>query len=274
VNIDRHEGCNDNGYYFTIFKECENNTFWHAFEVKPVAAAVAKDKKLHQFFIEVLKCMYSKADISGWWDGGMGYADYMLDEEISNYNDNYPEDDDEDDEFRRVDDFNEMLAAQRSYSTGEAKRYEDLIRNCKFVKPEDLARKLKRFDAKHPLVKWIGEAIEFLKLNGSVSDFVYDEMENDDGLKFDQQVNLVFDFEDAYSRMQGESLDAEAQGVGVQFPILNLPVTPNLKSLDFNEMEQRSKWPMELSKIYSSYQRVTDLYTPKDNDKHQNGYFA
>jgi hypothetical protein len=65
---------------------------------------------------------------------------------------------------------------------------------------------------------------EFMKYPGTQSDFIYYEMEHNgdvEGLRFDQQAAIIWDWDDYYTDMQEECLDAEANGCGIVEPILN-----------------------------------------------------
>jgi hypothetical protein len=267
VNIDKDD---ENGYYFTIYKECWSAGYWHAFEIKPVIRKLTRNKKLHDLFISVIKCMIAKADIGTWYDGGMGYAEYMLEEELGNWDDNHgSEDDTPAEQKKNMRAFQKASETLRNYQSGEVKDYEDIIRDTPFIAPEEILEVLNKLKSTSPIVHWMKIACHFLKLPGCINDFIYLECEDLEGLKYDQHVTIIWDWQDAYSDIQCECLDSEAQGLGVNEPTLNFPVTRNLKSLDLAEIEQRSEWPERLSHLFDAYQKMLIALKPKkkSNDK-------
>jgi hypothetical protein len=95
------------------------------------------------------------------------------------------------------------------------------------------------------------DACVFMDMPGSLNDFIY--YEETAGLKFDQQAAVIWSWDDHFTHMQEESLDAEASGLGITEPVLNFHITPESKKIDFDEFKKTTRWPLELTKLFHSY---------------------
>lgn len=260
-NVDR----NDDGYFFTIYDECYFAGYWHAFEIKPIIYHLRnRSPKLHDLFIEFIKCFMDKAGIMAWWNGGMGYAEYMLEEEINDW-DNYHGVDPEEDDKATAEAYESALKTFNNYSTGEAKYYQELITITKYRTPQSILKSLSRFDKRNKTVQWMKEVCEFLLLPGRVNDFTYPEMEEEQemGLSFDQQVAIIWDWKDEYTHQQEQSIDAEASGIGVCSPMINIGIMPFSKSIDLNGLKERCQWPKGLTKILDSQRDLINGFVKK-----------
>jgi len=252
-NVER----NDDGYYFVIYTECRFAGYWEAFEIKPIIYYLRKyNPKLHDLFIVFIRTFMNRAGIMSWYGGGMGYAEYALEEEIADWDNihGFDPDDESDDAKENFEAFQKASATWNDYQHGEAKHYEELIKNATGSTPESLLKSLEKFNGRNPVVKWMKQVCRFLKLPGRMDDFIYSEYEeeNETGLRFDQQVAVIWDWDDAYTAQQEESLEAEANGIGICQPMINMGIMPYSKKIDFEDLKARCNWPMELTKIFES----------------------
>jgi hypothetical protein len=196
--------------------------------------------------------------IMGWWDGGMGYADYMLEEKIENWEFEYG------DEFENADELNKARETLESYKNGEVHRYEELIRESKFLPLKKLAKAIEPYKRTN-LGKLMLAGCEFMEHPGTMNDFIYYEFQNErgEGLSVDQQSAVIWDWDDAYTDIQEECLDAEAQGCGVIEPILNFSFNRNLKKFVLEDFEKRTKWPKALTEYFFKHRDYVESIKPK-----------
>lgn len=255
LNIDDNEL---DGYYFTIYKTVDFEEWWHAFEIKHIVKKLKHNKPLHDLFLCYIKTFMSHTGIMGWWDGGMGYADFMLEERIENWEFEYG------DEFENEQELNNAKAALESYKTGEAYQYEQLIRKSRVLPLKKLQKAIEPYK-RSGIGKLMMEGCTFLEQPGTINDFIYSEfeMEQGEGLRVDQQAAVIWDWDDAYTDMQEECLDAEAQGCGVIAPILNFSFNKHLKSFDKENFEKRAGWPKALTDFFSKHQDYVNAIKPK-----------
>lgn len=265
-NIDRgHDG----SYYFSIYSVCPFPEYWHCFEVAPVLRRLRKiNKKLHDTFIIFLSCFMKHTGISGWWNGGMGYAEYQLEEELNAWDEYHTDDDtDEDAEGSNNANYNAAVETYESYKNGEAHEYAVLIKKTKAISTEHLLKKLQRFNSRNPLVVWMKEVCDFMKMPYCVQDFYYDEiMEDGEGLEFDQQVSIVWDFDDAYSSCQKSSIDSVASCCGVYPPIASIALTDVSKELDLDWLKNAAAWTEKLTNLYDSFNSILNKSYKKIKD--------
>jgi hypothetical protein len=254
-NVDKGQ----NGYYFTIYKYAPFDDYWHAFEIKSIGQRLWQtNKKLHALFILVIKCFKVSAGILCWWNGGCGYADYMFEEKIEDWENRY----EDDDEGTMLD---QAIETYLDYEIGEANEYKEAIRNADFIKPEILLKKLSAFDQRDKIVKWMIEVCKFCMLKGNIDDFIYHEQEEDgvEGLQFDQQAAIIWDWDDMFTDEQMECIDSEAQACGVLAPLLNFHFTKETREFDHNAFMTALEWPAELSKLFRATNTLIELIKPK-----------
>ena len=242
-NIDR----DDEGYYFTIYDDCYFANCWHAFEIKNIVEKLYKEnRRLHDLFIIFLRSFKMHTEIEGWWDDGMGFCEEWMEERLLNW--------EEGDEEK-----NEFEATLKSYRTGDPKKYEKLIRNAKTLSPDALLKRLSQFDQKNDIIKWMSDTCAFLKKPGCMHDFIYYDVEgsNDmEGLRFSDQVTIIWSWDDAYTGMQEESIDMQAQRFGINPPVINLAIRKKNTSIDLDDLRDRCMWPAALSKIWESNRKI------------------
>lgn len=258
-NVDR-TGQGD--YFFTIYDTASFPDFWHAFEVQPVVQYLAaKNKRLHDLFIQVIGTFVMRTGVDTWWNGGMGYAEYYLEEKIENWEDS---DGDEPESLERK---AKAMQDYENYKSGEAHKYERLITAVSPEPPEYFLHRLSRFDKKDPFVDWMHKACEFMMLPGEMRDFIYPEIHEeigDDGLTWDRQVTVIWDWNDEYTHCEEESIDATVQGCGVFPPLVNRAVTRYMKEpIDFEELNQIRNWPYDLSQLWHGYGNLVEITKKK-----------
>lgn len=259
VNIDYNAV---DGYYFTVYKYSPFDTYWHAFELKNIINKIKRNHQLHETFIRYIKAFMNYTGIDGWWNGGMGYADYMVEEKIENWDDGLGE------EFEDKKELNKAKADLQNYKTGIAKKYEKIITQSADRTPDELIQEIQPYKRSR-LGKLMLAGCEFIKHPGCLTDFIYYEFEeeNGEGLRFDQQAAIIWDWDDYYTDMQGESIDAEAQGCGILEPILNYHFTKRLKAFSKEEFEQRNKWPGVLNEMFNRHNAYVDYIKPPKKSK-------
>lgn len=242
-----------NGYYFTIYKECDFKEYWHAFEIQPVVHYLKKNKALHDLFISFIRSLMLYTDIQLWWQGTIAFADEWLEERIV-----YME---EEGEIEEPEDLEKAKSTLHSYKQGEAKKYQNLLTRAATFSPEQLLQKLQRFNARNKVVIWMKEACVFMQLPGNMSDFHYPEFIEDisdgEGLHFPDQASIIWAW-DEYATMAGEWMDDVANNCGVIPPLLNFHITTETKSFDFAEFDKRSGWPHELTIIQTKYNALVE----------------
>lgn len=262
-NIDR---TNEGEYFFTIFKEVDFPDYWHAFELKQIVKKLWRDnQKLHDLFIVLIKSFMTSAGICGWWNGGMGYADWQLEERIANWDDSYGDFDEGSKEHKEsMKAFASAVTTCKSYENGDPAEYQSLISKAKPRSADSLLKSLDRFSKRSPIVQWMIEVCEFMKLPGTIDDFTYPEMmEEHEGLHFDEQATVIWDWEDEYTAEQMEGMEATVQGCGEFPPILNMGIMPYSKKIDFDDLQKREAWPQKLSDLFKSMREVIKMITQK-----------
>jgi hypothetical protein len=260
VNIDHND---EDGYHFTVYQYAPFDCYWHAFEIKPIINKIKRNQKLHDLFIVYIKAFMNYTGIDGWWNGGMGYADYMLEEKIDNWENELGE------EFEDEKDLKKAMADLQCYKKGVAKQYEKSITNAAHCSPEKLIEKIEPYK-RSGLGKLMLAGCEFMKYQGTLTDFIYYELENEgdvQGLRFDQQASVIWDWDDYYTDMQEECLDSEANGCGIIEPILNYQFTKRLSKFSKEEFQHRLKWPEELSKIFTMHNEYVNSIKRKKRAK-------
>lgn len=262
MNIDR----DSDSYFFTLWVACPFPEFWHFFEIKYICQELIRtDRKLHDLFIIVIKTLISQADIISWWNGGLGYAECIIENQIEFWADNNGDDEES---------LKELEGTKKTYNDyehGVAKKYEGLIRSVDSRTPASLLRSLSRFNKKVPMVQWMIHACEFLNKPGSTQDFIYYEMEQDEGiegLRFEQQITLIWDLDDEYTKLEIEAMDAEVGNAGALPPVLNYRIGPECTSIDVAEMNERRLWAIKLSDLWREFEDINELI--KNDAKRQN----
>lgn len=269
-NIDYDDEAKE--YYFTVYKELEGNGGWMAFEIKPIVKKLERvdDIVLLRIFMNFLRSFIGKTGINLWCDCYGGYVDEVLQQEIENLEMEY--DEDEKDFYKRYRSAQECLwrykkggevyGIQQTIFKAETKTAEELIK--------DLDHYLK-YDSSYyrnkPIVLWLKEACEFMKLNGCIGDFIYEELfrnyYNEEGLRLEDQYTIIWDSQDAYTALTEQILDSTAQGCGVLSPFINYPIKKDTKHIDWIEFEERSKWIDKITPLWKSYDKLLDTLKPK-----------
>lgn len=257
LNVDyRH----DKGYHFTIFKEIETPCYWMTFEIKPIVKKLyITNIDLHEFFIIFLKSFMEYTKILNWYNGGLGYAEYAVEEHLEDWESfedefNTPE---EAEKERR-----KRLATVWQYQHGEVKKYQKYICEAKPIPVEELLLELSRFNKRNKIVQWMYEACEFLKIETNIWEFIYEEAFGEDrdgfeeGIRVEQQATIIWDSSDIYSVTEEETLEAESSAAGVQNAFLNIHITKDIKTIDWSTINEQTTWIDRLEKLNESYTKL------------------
>ncbi len=261
----------DDGYHFTIHKYCAFRDMWHVFEIRPVVQYLrAHDQRLHDLFCDFITYFHHRVGILTWWNGGLGYADYMMEENILNWEQNWPDPEEDEDSAKALD---QALEAHLHYSCGEVAEYRGrLEHHCGEYSSivTSILQTKKSGPITDDIINWMRAAIDFMKEPGCIDDYVYREYlyeEEIEGLMFVQQSAILWDEEDPYSRLEGECLDSTAQGCGIHPPQLYYHFTPHTQKFDLLELEQHLKWPARFSMLWERYAELTDRIRKTEKKK-------
>lgn len=264
MNVDK----DDDHYYFTIYKYIELPWRWHVFEIKPVVTYLKKvNPRLHDLFIFLIKAFVDLKDIPTWYNGGFGYAEYQLEQEIDDWESYH--DIDEDDAEQQ---FESAKKTWKEYQEGEAAEYKEILRRGSAKTPQWIANRLKQHNSRNPVVKWMKTACEWLQLPGFLGDFTYPELrENDDsyaeGLDLDQQIAIGWDLSDEYTACQEQSMDATASGVGVVPAFLTRHFSKHTREYSLEDLENRASWLLGITKVQKDYLEVVEVIGKKIKPK-------
>lgn len=263
VNVDR----DDSHYYFTIYRELEFSQYWHAFEIKPVVTYLKQyNKKLHDLFLILIYSFITKMDLGTWWNGGMQYAEYMAMD--PQWDDDFEDDDEE--QAREVEIAKRAEELQRYDKGGEAFEYEELIRHAGFSNPAGIRKAIRRLKSRNPVAKWMLKACDYMEEAVPMSNFVYEELSEDegwDGVKLEDQVTIVWDIDDAYTVMQDQANEANANGFGIMPPIQNYRFGKNTKHFDIDELNVQYRTLDGLTALHKAYDAMIDKIKPKAKKK-------
>lgn len=267
-NIDYDEEAKE--YYFTVYKELQGNGGWMAFEIKPIVKKLerVRDDRLWEIFMNFLRSFIGKTGIGLWCDCYGGHAEYALDEEINNLEDDF---DDEDSYYSRK--YAMQQCVQRYKKGGEVYRIQQIIFKAEtktadaLIEDLDYYLNLKLYRKNKAIAYWLKEACEFMKLNGCINDFIYDELfrnyYNEEGVRLEDQYTIIWDSQDEYTEFLEQILDSMAQGCGVVSPFINYPIKKDTKHIDWIEFEERSKWIDKITPLWKSYDKLLDTLKPK-----------
>lgn len=300
VNIDQHSRKGRSlGYHFTIYKE--DQTFsecWHFFEIKHVLAKLKKnDKKLHDFFIVFLASFIKKLNLPTYYNYGMDWgAMYLedhfygaqlrlktLSEQLKNLSkpieieigadvdDDIMDDRDEisiNEQIQEVEDhITTVKATITDYKEGEAANTAKLIKSVNVRSPQSLLNTLKGFPAQNKLVGFMKQACELMKKKATLADFCYEYADDvdGDGLRFDMQVAVIWDWHDHFSKYQMEGIDSMVQCAGVFYPTLHAQIVPDKFTLDKKAFMDSITWPKSLTELFTRFLKISSKLTNYDN---------
>lgn len=270
----------DDHYYFTFYIQCDFPNWWHAFEIFPIVEFLGKNNpKLHDLFIKFIAFMSTRLHIPTWYNGGMGYSEYYVEEqsdlEIWEDHNGPTEPDDaiskeqiaeakisKEKYERLLDDFN-------NYSAGVIKEYENFIRSG-WLPLERLKKELARYRSNKDLISWMKEMLEFMKEPGSMNDYHYAELmeeENYEGLSFDRQSAIIWNWNDSYTEIEMECIDSDANNIGIIPPIFHYHLSKNTKSLNMDRYIDWQSWPLRFSKLWEKYRDIVNGYRKKLKQK-------
>lgn len=261
-------------YYFTMYTPCDLPEMWHVFEVMPIAEYLSKKNiPLLKVYLSFIKYLSGRLGISTWYNGAYGYSDWALEEKLDLWESEFgslnladAEDEEQEKEIQEnIENYEETLDDFNSHEAGLVKEYQLMISESD-SNPDNIRRFLKHTRSKEPIVKFMREAMEFMEEPGCLNDFQCIELQQDDefeGLTLDRQFSIVWDWLDSFSRMEGECLDADVNGVGIVPPILYQYVTKHTKTLDMGKLHELLRWPMRLNNLWDKYSDVAKDYRIK-----------
>lgn len=251
-------------YMFVVHKPAEFAWTWPAFEIKYIVTELErKNPKLLSLFLAFMDSLINDCGIPGWWQFD---ESWRLEEQLLNMDMEY-EDINEEECIRHTRDLERTI---RLYKTGRANDYEDLLRTARNRSVSSLEKSLKKFSKRNPLVSWLYEALEFLKMDYSMHDFEYrpeGEEAYDEGLPFGEQSAVIWDWEDLYTNSITEMLDATAQGTGVLSPVAWGLIKPDCKAFNIEKLINAHRWPPALIKLQRSYNALLKKYYWKREEK-------
>jgi hypothetical protein len=257
-------------YYFTAFVDCSFPDWWHAIEIMPVIEDLRRNAPhLLELFLEFIAYLYKRLDMPTWWNGGMGYCEYMVDEQIECWEDNMGEIEAGPDASKQaIEDaklsklrYEDTLDAFNSYNAGEIKEYEKLLTDLHPDKKK-LASRINKSRSRHAIVSFMKEAMAFLEEPCFLSDYILHELHEENGgeqgLEFDRQVTLIWDWNDAYAAMEMDAIDVDVQNFGVMPPLLYRYYTNRTKEIpkDFTTLQT---WPSRFSKLWGKYRDMVEV---------------
>lgn len=270
VDFDR----NSEEYFFTIYKFCEFPWQWHAFEIKPIVYELRRCRKLFDLFFRFIRCFQSCLNIPFWFQGNMRYhtMEWVVDQELENLLEMEevldPEVDDVD---SHNEEFIELMTSIDSYFLGEAKYYENIIRNTPFHSPKKLLAELKQYKGWSPEVDFMKEALVLIDGSPSWDKYMYLDYYNEmgEGVVINDQIGVIWDCDDVITGHHGSFLDDEASNCGVMDPIISIEIRPTLKEFSIEKLKDAEKFPLQLSKLYSQYSRLVN-HIKEANAKRKN----
>lgn len=254
-------------YYFSAYVDCSFPDWWHAIEIMPVIEDIKRYcPNLLPLYIEFIAYFYKHLDIPTWWSGGMGYSEYMMEDQIDNWEDNMGNIEAEPGatESQKKDaklsllQYEDNLDTFNSYNAGEVKEYENILSGFHSDKKKLIAR-INKCRSNHPMVAFMKKAMLFMEEPISLDNYVFHEIKNDDaeGLDFDRQVTLIWDWNDPYTRMEMDAIDVDAQNYGIKPPLLHRYYTKYTKSIpDADQLAAMQTWPQRFSKLWIKYRDI------------------
>ena len=188
-------------------------------------------------------------DIEPWWQ----LMNYLFENMENEMYDN----DELDDDYKKG-----LQRELRLYKEGKAYWYQEQIRTAMPADTEEILSRIKHFK-KNPIVELIIEGCELVKQRFKWSDFAYVELNADEYsdvyLRLFYQYCVGWTYEGAAWEWHEEYINAEANE-GIQKPIANFKITPRIKSIDFNRLEQMRQFPDVLYSFFNNANRLLNEY--------------
>ena len=265
-NIDHDDNI---GYHFTIYKEVDEIGHWVTFEIKPIVEHLWKtNRKLHDLFLILINTFSASTGISSWYSGALSYADDFLEEKVLNYWEEYDEsyndgDTNEETLLRIASERQEAINTIEDYKNGNAAWYKNAIQTAGYIEPEEMLKKLSRFNQDNPVVIWMIDICKFMEYPGSMSEFIYESVESEyydnGGVRWEEQVSILWNIHDQYTATQEEYLDSESQGCGIVPPVLNMPITLHSKEINLENFIKKSEWVDHLECLEKSHSKLIEI---------------
>lgn len=265
-NIDMVDGT----YAPTVTCRCPMDWCWHIIEVLPVLRHIGRHNRAKQLYFNTLQLLAAQADIPTWWNGAYGWASEYFEWQIIREFDEYceihgiPEGKEQWDLKKKID------RCAQCYDKGAAKQVEQQIRaSARYTAGELYDRvSVTHFPGRlRPLKDWLMMACRFLKRPGCLSDFIYVMDDDQEGLRLDEQVAIIWHDGDFLTNLHTEYMDAEANGLGVMEPVLSHSFLPKHRSFDFEHFNKMREWPSLLDGLIDRHMIMVNNF----NNERTNG---
>lgn len=259
--VAHEDGC---GYCFNIYKRCTGHGFhWQAFSVKPVVKYwERKDPEMLDLYLLFIKNFKTHCQIETWMEGGFGFADpYMLEDNIQQLRDEYDADNPDLENTITIN-----LNCIADYKKkGEAYYYLNEINKNDIISFKKLKQLLFKCNKRNSLLAWMKQALVLIEMGAGLNDFDFmgdPEFEEQDGLRYADQVAIPWDEDDYISTEHNSFLDASAQGCGVYEPTLYKSFTKHDKKVkgSFEKLQSLESWPGLLCELNILYRKVLKSY--------------
>lgn len=277
VNIDEHynKKTGKQHFHFSVYNSAEFPAYWHFFEIKHVVNMLLKtNRKLHDLFIVFIRSFIHYCAIPTWFEGPMSNAEFILSDYVSELREIIKKEGEHEVKIslertgytleqmkKRLSDIEKSM---KEYATGQAQEYMQKLIKAKPVKPHYLLRSLKKFPGQNKLVKFMKNACELMKERVGIIDFCYQygNGPDEEGLNFDEQVTIIWDWSDHISATQGRNIDDAANGLGVFSPTLCARFMPSgTYDLDMDRFVKSLRWPKKFSALQVQFQEITERFT-------------
>lgn len=257
-------------YAPTLIYGCSMDWCWHIIEVKPVLKRIGRYRSIRSLYFNVLYLLAKKADIPTWWNGAFGWAEEYFEWRIIREFDEYCEIHGIDDDEERMDLRKRINQCAQCYESGDAKKAEKEIKASGTYGPQQLLDKV--LPCSFPgnlqgLKDWMLMACRFLLLPGALADFMYEMDEEQDGLRLDEQIAIIWEEGDFLTNLHTEYMDAEANGVGVREPVLSHHFLPKQKQFDFMHFNKMREWPRKLDNLIDGHMIMVNNFNNERTDK-------
>jgi hypothetical protein len=237
-NIDR----GDEGYFLTLFRECDFQPQWTVFPVGPTLLRLEKkNPSLHRLFLSFLRSFSQACTINCWYEGMMCNSLESLDDNVLQMEgDSSPE------EVMAIKD--ELTA----YRQGVPAQYAKKIRKSPKMSPAELQRAARRFKAGEPISNLIYQGAELMKPGYNLYDYCYPQAGEDDYscyLHLMDQAAIVWRIDDHLCGEHETYIDCDAQE-GIMPPVAYQRIDRKTKAGALDDLVKKSYWPGQLQDFF------------------------
>jgi hypothetical protein len=252
----------DNGYYFTIWKDVAFNEFWHYINVNDVYCQLVESKEtvLLNCYMKAIKIL-TNLGFNTWWYGGMMAYEYLLEDQISieDYLENTYEDDVEGKELKRK----EIEGIKDYYTSGLPYKFRKRLEKTTGRGVAAYKNCLEKLDSNNPLVRWMLLVVDLINYNQHIDNYNYEEgMEeySDDGyLRLDNMFSIIWSDRDIVFDTSVEWMDSEATSLGTQPAVINYSVKKSCKEIPIEKLIKSLDWLQKINIVFHRYQDALKL---------------